>query len=49
MVMQNMCFISTNKQPIMLIIGMPISNKLIVRIGPYSKVLPLDLLILPHT
>ncbi len=43
MVMQNMCFISTNKQPI---VGNSKSskrqaNKQIVTTGPYTKVLPI--------
>ncbi len=40
MVMQNMSFICINKQP-MLIIGMLISNKLIMRTGLYTEVLPI--------
>ncbi len=42
MVMQNMCFISTNKQPLC---NRHANKQLvnIVRIGPYTKVLPKSL------
>ncbi len=40
MVMHNMCFISTNKQQYV-IIGMLISNYLLVRIGPYTNMFPI--------